>query len=639
MREPRNPFRLRASEHIESDATFLRLFEPDVLELMPQEGLLDGVQIIRSASGGGKTSLFRIFSPGVLLTLHAQRKEDDRKVLYQRMRDFGAIGEQGPRLLGVMVSLARNYATLADMAFDPGRTERLLFSLLSARILLAALRGALLLRRLDYPSDLGRLCLLPAPDAEPPAGLELPCDGLAAYQWAKDLEAAVCDTIDSFGPSVGDSVPGSDTLTSLALLRPEGLTVDGEPVAERTLVMLDEVDRLTRQQRERLITTVVEMRSPVGVWIAERFEALSTTEMLSSGATQGRDYERVTVLEQYWRKRPKRFEKFVLNVADRRARAAVDVEIGSFSSCLQSSLEGAEWHERFEEALRIVAARVRNLAASSQRFREWVAAREVLEGTLRERAIAWRALEILIERERTRPQKELFDQAIPADRLEEKDDSPVSIAAERFLAREFGLPYYFGPVMLARLASSNVQQFIGLAADEFEEIVSTALLKKPLELSPVRQQNILRNAAQSLWDEIPRRVTNGREVRHFLEAVGRFCIWMTYKPTAPNDPAVNGIAISMADRDNLLNPQYLKHRPEQKRLAAVLASALAHNLLEPMLDYEVKGGRWMVLNLNRLLCVQFDLVLGYGLFKEKTLRELGQWVEHGFRPPSESSLL
>ena len=37
MREPRNPFRLRASEHIESDATFLRLFEPAMPE-SPQPG-------------------------------------------------------------------------------------------------------------------------------------------------------------------------------------------------------------------------------------------------------------------------------------------------------------------------------------------------------------------------------------------------------------------------------------------------------------------------------------------------------------------------------------------------------------------------------------------------------------------------
>ena len=36
MREPRNPFRLRASEAIESDTTFLKLFGPRYAHLLPE---------------------------------------------------------------------------------------------------------------------------------------------------------------------------------------------------------------------------------------------------------------------------------------------------------------------------------------------------------------------------------------------------------------------------------------------------------------------------------------------------------------------------------------------------------------------------------------------------------------------------
>src|SRR5690348_10251632 len=98
MREPRNPFRLRASEHIESDATFVRLFGPGVLELLPPAAGLGNVRVIRSAPGGGKTSLMRLFTPGALLTLHAYRTRDDCKELYQRMRDLGAVSEAGPQV-------------------------------------------------------------------------------------------------------------------------------------------------------------------------------------------------------------------------------------------------------------------------------------------------------------------------------------------------------------------------------------------------------------------------------------------------------------------------------------------------------------------------------------------------------------
>ena len=135
MREPRNPFRLRASEAIESDVTFLKLFGPGMLDLLPTgPHVWDKPQIFRSAPGAGKTSLLRLFTPTVLISLHAFRRSDDLKELYQRMSDMGVLDETAPRLLGVFHSCARNYATLEDLEFEPARKERLLFGLLNARI-------------------------------------------------------------------------------------------------------------------------------------------------------------------------------------------------------------------------------------------------------------------------------------------------------------------------------------------------------------------------------------------------------------------------------------------------------------------------------------------------------------------------
>ena len=48
----------------------------------------------------------------------------------------------------------------------------------------------------------------------------------------------------------------------------------------------------------------------------------------------------------------------------------------------------------------------------------------------------------------------------------------------------------------------------------------------------------------------------------------------------------------------------------------------------------------MVLNLNRLLCVHFDLPLNYGLYKERPLSTLCQWMTKPFTAPTnEDSLL
>ena len=76
MRESRNPFRLRRAENIDTDSSFLTLFEPGILDVLAESGLPETVQPIRSAAGGGKTSLLRLFTPSVLHKLHARRADD-----------------------------------------------------------------------------------------------------------------------------------------------------------------------------------------------------------------------------------------------------------------------------------------------------------------------------------------------------------------------------------------------------------------------------------------------------------------------------------------------------------------------------------------------------------------------------------
>jgi hypothetical protein len=89
-----------------------------------------------------------------------------------------------------------------------------------------------------------------------------------------------------------------------------------------------------------------------------------------------------------------------------------------------------------------------------------------------------------------------------------------------------------------------------------------------------------------------------------------------------------------------MDETFLRTRPDHKRLASILASALAHNLLVADLDYPCKAQKWMVLNLNRLLCVHFNLPLGYGLYKERPLSTLCQWLDQPFTAPTaQESLL
>ena len=75
----RNPFLMRASERIESDVNFLRLYSPIVLDSLIEKNsndtLWNNVIFIRSSPGGGKTSLLRVFEQvRYLIYFHENRR-------------------------------------------------------------------------------------------------------------------------------------------------------------------------------------------------------------------------------------------------------------------------------------------------------------------------------------------------------------------------------------------------------------------------------------------------------------------------------------------------------------------------------------------------------------------------------------
>ncbi|MFZ5631552.1 MAG: hypothetical protein ACOY40_01770 [Bacillota bacterium] len=632
MRELRNPFRMRTSEHIESEVTFLRLFGPGVLDILPKENLWNQIQIFRSAPGGGKTSLFRVFTPKALITLYESRANEDYKELFKHMKTLDVISNKGLNLLGIKLSCAKNYAMLDDLNLDQTRKDRLFFSLLNSRLVLSALQGASTIKNIRFPQDIGKLRFLTPANDDFYVKLPVPCTGKDLYDWACSIEERVCETIDSFVPPSQEKLEGHDGLYALSLLRPENFTFEGVQVVSRVLVMLDDVHKLTSHQRQKLLEILCDNRPPVSVWLAERLEALNPNELLAVGATNGREYVTIN-LEDFWRRgsNSKRFENAVTNIADRRARSTQDTHIGFFGSCLKASLDGTEWQERFERAIEVISSRIINKVGLNYRYQKWIESKEALELTPRERAIEWRELEILIERDFRKIQPSL-DFGAPLELDELKESSNVKAAAEFFISNEFKIPYYFGISRLATLASSNIEQFLAFAGDLFEEIISASLLRRQIVLSPERQETILKKSIHQRWIEIPRRISNGRDVQKFLEAINHFARWETKKPNAPYAPGVTGIALTMADRNMLINEKECLRHPEYVRLLHVLSACISYNLLEVSLDRSQGQNTWMILYLNRWLCLKFELPLQYGGWRPKKVIELCKWIDEGFRP-------
>lgn len=639
MKDVRNPFRLQTAESIDSDTDFLRLFGHGVLDLLPEDALSGRPLFIRSAPGGGKTSLLKLFTPSVLQHLVAMKVNDAVRDLFARLKGLGAVSDHDVNVLSVMLPCARTFPALADVELKPARAKRLLFALIDSRVILGALRAILIARGLRFPDDLPRLTLVAPPDDHVP-GLSYPCDGTAVQRWAENIEQGVADLIDTLMSPVGAGPPGHDALLSLRLLDANCIQLDGKLFETRWLVTFDDMQKLAPAQRKALLEVVVDQRARSTVWLAERFEALSTDELLAPGALSGRDHL-VINLEREWKKG--RFEPAVKLIAERRARMAAESAGANapdaFAPTIEADLDAPAWQEKTQAALAVVRKRVEAFAASKPQYADWVKARAEVEGTLRHQLIKWRTLEILVARHQGKRQMNFLFEPLSKEELDDKDESDVRAAAELFLSKEFGFPYYFGLSKLASLGSFNVEQFIRLAGDLFEESLAAAVMRRRPQLAPERQERILQSAYDTRVKDLPRRAKNGRDVLRFLDAVGQFCRDATHQHNAPYSPGVTGIAILMQERETLLDPAHLARNPAAAAFAAMLGTAIAHNLLHAEVDYKVKGNRYMVLYLNRLLCPKYELPLQFGGFREKPLSEFIVWAEKGYRPTRSESFL
>jgi hypothetical protein len=251
--------------------------------------------------------------------------------------------------------------------------------------------------------------------------------------------------------------------------------------------------------------------------------------------------------------------------------------------------------------------------------------------------VAWQVLKILVARDQDRKQASFDFDALPAQSLQELSTRSLQEIAELIACKAAKVPYYFGPERVSQLSSANVDQFLMLGGDLFEEIVSERLLRKASTrgLAAERQQAILKTAAAMRWKEVPRGSARGHAVLRFLEGMAAMCCEETYRDTAPYLPGVTGIGIAMSDRELIIGERGGKQSMQELR--EVLGACVGQNFLESRLDASAKGQQWMVLYFNRLLCVHHDLPLGYGGWRPQSLQTLAKWVAG--TPPAEAQLV
>jgi hypothetical protein len=153
----RNPFKIRASEKIDSEAGFLRLFSPLVLESLNEKyqsgKLWDNVLYIHSSPGAGKSSLIRVFEPSTLKILINGKSSPDYKELFNSLKRIEVINQEKIEVLSVSMQCTRNYEILEELNISLAQKTRFFFSLLNSRIAIATLRSACVMINKKAPED------------------------------------------------------------------------------------------------------------------------------------------------------------------------------------------------------------------------------------------------------------------------------------------------------------------------------------------------------------------------------------------------------------------------------------------------------------------------------------------------------
>ncbi len=632
MRVDINPFYTRASDNIDSEDKFIKLFSPEILMIFKDYPIWHAVNVLRSSPGGGKTTLLKMFTPKVLISIKNSRHHDDHaKELFNALTELEVFVAKGDiNIAAALISFNNQYTNLEYLNLQPNQKIRLFCSLLNTRIVLSSLKSICLAKEIKYPADLSRITFQEEENIDVPAHLRGFKNAFQLYDWANNEEERISDQIDSIYSDVSE-VKGGDSFYPLDLLAPSNLNLDGKSIGVKVVVMLDDVHNLSPSQRSFLVKAIIDKRPRVNTWISERLKALTMEELLSEGSLQGRD-NNIIILENFWAKRYVQFEKFAKSVANRRVEAAFEnnTDFASFLSMKMSS----RYQAVIKDALQKVVARIKNKYGAAGKYMPWIKSTDELDEDEYDKLVEWRALEILIYRDSHKPQQSFAFDDLEVEALEHQNGNDVKVAAQLFLHDEFKIPFYYGIGTVCRLASSNIEQFLNIAGELFD-LVQTNSVKSiinpnhQLGLSPEKQEDVIKKIVNLRWKELNTNVPLFDDVKKLMDAIGQFCYSETYVPNAWNSPGINGIAITMTQR-NEIKDKILKDKNHQYyKLARCLTICIAYNLIDFKLNYKCKGKEWMILYINRIYCAKYQLPLNNGKFKEKTLKDLLGWLTNG----------
>jgi len=607
----RNPFAIRASERIETDEMFLELFssEPLVhLEEKNDQGKLWGcVTSILSSPGAGKTTLLRLFTPSIL------QRITERNSAYKKLKKLDVIDSERIKKCGVYLQLGRDYEFLEDDAlFNEVEQKRVFLSLLNARIVLATLKSCMSLAGIKYTA-LDQITYSPEELVPEFGDFKAEFSGKELLDWAAEQERRICEFLDSF-VMPDEGIQGSNSLFALKAMKASWFTYKGERLCDEFIFQIDDGHKLTKKQKKTIREEAVELRLPVTLWIAERLETLSTTDILSDKNIKDRDDQTIHLENA----KKGIFNPMVKNISTLRSAFSTDGII--LASALASDTT-INYKALYNEASKKYQSQLEKLH-NYDNYQECVAAINTQDPY--ERVLNMRALLMHASRQGSGGVMNLF--GYTAQDLEWIVGPLMPMVKEVMPGEIAKLPQYYGFSTLIDLSSQNVEQFLDLSAKMYELLVAKKISDPShYVLTAEEQDGIIREFAKNRLEDI-KRLPRGNKIYGFLMHLIDFCREVTCTPSY-SYRSVTGFAVKEENSGKWGKDGFWFQEEANDELSTILKDCLSYNfLMKQGITQGKKDQKWTIFYLNSWLCAYAHLPLERGGWRPLTLHKLNSWL-------------
>ena len=585
----KNPFAIRASERIETDEMFLELFSSEPLthleEKYEQDKLWNNVTTILSSPGAGKTTLLRLFSPTIL------QRITERNTAYKKLKKLEVIDSDHIKKCGVYLQLGRDYEFLEDdVLFNEIEQKRIFLTLLNARIVLATLKSLMALAGVKY-TQLNEITYTPEEIIPELGDFKAEYTGKELLDWAAEQERKICEFLDSFVMPEG-GIHGSSRLFALQAMKASWFTYNGDKLCEDFIFQIDDGHKLTKNQKKIIRDETVEVRMPVTLWIAERLETLSTTDILSDKNIKDRDDQTIHLENT----KKGIFNPMVKNISTLRSAFSADGIILASALATDTTIN---YKALYNDASKKYLAQLTELH-NYDNYAECVAAQGA-NGTMNLFGYTAQDLDWMLN-----PLMPLVKEVMPGEIKK--------------------LPQYYGFSTLMDLASQNVEQFLDLSAKMYELLVAKKISDPShYVLTAEEQDKIVRDFALARLEDI-KRLPRGNKIYGFLMQLIDFCYNVTFTPTY-SYRSVTGFAVKEENSGKWGKDGFWFQDPDNEDLATILKDCLAYNfLMKQGVTQGKKDQKWTIFYLNSWLCAYAHLPLERGGWRPLTLHKLNSWL-------------